>query len=32
MHRYNKKVEDVDMIILATSTPDIPFPLVLVLV
>ncbi|SDZ45143.1 ketoacyl-ACP synthase III [Bacillus sp. 166amftsu] len=26
MHRYNKKVEDVDMIIVATSTPDFPFP------
>ncbi|HEK9099486.1 ketoacyl-ACP synthase III [Bacillus cereus] len=26
MHRYNKKVEDVDLIIVATSTPDFPFP------
>ncbi|MGJ7911993.1 ketoacyl-ACP synthase III [Neobacillus sp. LXY-1] len=26
MKRYNKKVEDVDMIIVATSTPDFPFP------
>ncbi|MEC1722657.1 ketoacyl-ACP synthase III [Schinkia azotoformans] len=26
MHRYNKKVDDVDMIIVATSTPDFPFP------
>ncbi|MGG1397679.1 ketoacyl-ACP synthase III [Bacillus salipaludis] len=26
MQRYNKKVEDVDMIIVATSTPDFPFP------
>ncbi|MFD1203719.1 ketoacyl-ACP synthase III [Sporosarcina contaminans] len=26
MHRYNKKIEDVDMIIVATSTPDFPFP------
>lgn len=26
MHRYNKTVEDVDMIIVATSTPDFPFP------
>ncbi|MEH7116281.1 ketoacyl-ACP synthase III [Neobacillus vireti] len=26
MHRFNKKVEDVDMIIVATSTPDFPFP------
>ncbi len=26
MHRYNKKVADVDMIIVATSTPDFPFP------
>ncbi|HHY73068.1 MAG TPA: ketoacyl-ACP synthase III [Bacillus bacterium] len=26
MQRYNKKVEDVDMIIVATSTPDFQFP------
>ncbi|NRD77107.1 ketoacyl-ACP synthase III [Bacillus sp. BRMEA1] len=26
IHRYDKKVEDVDMIIVATSTPDFPFP------
>ncbi|MFP3919227.1 ketoacyl-ACP synthase III [Lysinibacillus telephonicus] len=26
MQRYNKTVEDVDMIIVATSTPDFPFP------
>lgn len=26
MQRYNKKVDDVDMIIVATSTPDFPFP------
>lgn len=26
MYRYNKTVEDVDMIIVATSTPDFPFP------
>ncbi|MFB1052003.1 ketoacyl-ACP synthase III [Paraliobacillus sp. JSM ZJ581] len=26
MHRYDKKVDDVDMIIVATSTPDFPFP------
>ncbi|MEH7081761.1 ketoacyl-ACP synthase III [Neobacillus drentensis] len=26
MHRYDKNVEDVDMIIVATSTPDFPFP------
>lgn len=26
MRRYNKNVEDVDMIIVATSTPDFPFP------
>lgn len=26
MNRYNKSVEDVDMIIVATSTPDFPFP------
>lgn len=26
MHRYDKTVEDVDMIIVATSTPDFPFP------
>ncbi|WP_153723308.1 ketoacyl-ACP synthase III [Sporosarcina cascadiensis] len=26
MHRYNKSVEDVDMIIVATCTPDVPFP------
>lgn len=26
MDRFNKKVEDVDMIIVATSTPDFPFP------
>ncbi|WP_080873822.1 ketoacyl-ACP synthase III [Oceanobacillus timonensis] len=26
MHRYNKTVEDVDMIMVATSTPDFPFP------
>ncbi len=26
MHRYNKNVEDVDMVIVATSTPDFPFP------
>lgn len=26
MYRYNKSVEDVDMIIVATSTPDFPFP------
>ncbi|CAM5730773.1 ketoacyl-ACP synthase III [Niallia circulans] len=26
MQRYNKKVNDVDMIIVATSTPDFPFP------
>ncbi|UZD46349.1 hypothetical protein OMJ04_22650 [Peribacillus frigoritolerans] len=26
MHRYNKEVKDVDMIIVATSTPDLPFP------
>lgn len=26
MHRFNKNVEDVDMIIVATSTPDFPFP------
>lgn len=26
MHRYNKTVDDVDMIIVATSTPDFPFP------
>lgn len=26
MKRYNKKVDDVDMIIVATSTPDFPFP------
>ena len=26
MQRYNRKVEDVDMIIVATSTPDFPFP------
>ncbi len=26
MHRYNKNIEDVDMIIVATSTPDFPFP------
>jgi 3-oxoacyl-[acyl-carrier-protein] synthase III len=28
MQRYNKKVDDVDMIIVATSTPDFPFPTV----
>ncbi|WP_152658002.1 ketoacyl-ACP synthase III [Oceanobacillus sp. CFH 90083] len=26
MERYNKTVEDVDMIIVATSTPDFPYP------
>lgn len=26
MQRYDKKVDDVDMIIVATSTPDFPFP------
>lgn len=26
IRRYNKKVEDVDMIIVATSTPNFPFP------
>jgi 3-oxoacyl-[acyl-carrier-protein] synthase-3 len=26
MQRYNKKVDDVDLIIVATSTPDFPFP------
>lgn len=26
MHRYDKKVEDVDMVIVATSTPDFSFP------
>ncbi len=26
MHRYDKTVEDADMIIVATSTPDFPFP------
>ncbi|MFS0559873.1 ketoacyl-ACP synthase III [Terribacillus sp. 179-K 1B1 HS] len=26
MQRYNKKVDDVDMVIVATSTPDFPFP------
>ncbi|WP_449536306.1 beta-ketoacyl-ACP synthase 3 [Ferdinandcohnia sp. Marseille-Q9671] len=26
MQRYNKTVEDVDMIIVATGTPDFPFP------
>lgn len=26
IQRYNKTVEDVDMIIVATSTPDFPFP------
>ncbi|WP_153017421.1 ketoacyl-ACP synthase III [Halobacillus sp. KGW1] len=26
MHRYDKQVEDVDMILVATSTPDFPFP------
>lgn len=26
MHRYNKQVNDVDMIIVATSTSDFPFP------
>jgi 3-oxoacyl-[acyl-carrier-protein] synthase-3 len=26
MRRYHKSVEDVDMIIVATSTPDFPFP------
>ncbi|UFT98059.1 ketoacyl-ACP synthase III [Radiobacillus kanasensis] len=26
MLRYNKKIDDVDMIIVATSTPDFPFP------
>lgn len=26
MHRYQKEVEDVDMLIVATSTPDFPFP------
>ncbi|MGX6446326.1 beta-ketoacyl-ACP synthase 3 [Neobacillus sp. K501] len=28
MHRYHKNVDDVDMIIVATSTPDFPFPTV----
>jgi 3-oxoacyl-[acyl-carrier-protein] synthase-3 len=26
MHRYNKSLEDVELIIVATSTPDFPFP------
>ncbi|TDF99195.1 ketoacyl-ACP synthase III [Paenibacillus piri] len=26
MHRFNKRVDDVDLIIVATSTPDFPFP------
>src|SRR5699024_5089995 len=26
MYRYNKNIEDVDMILVATSTPDFPFP------
>lgn len=26
IHKYNKSVEDVDMIIVCTSTPDYPFP------
>jgi 3-oxoacyl-[acyl-carrier-protein] synthase-3 len=26
MHRYNKTVDDVDLILVATSTPDFPFP------
>lgn len=26
VHRYNKNVTDVDMMIVATSTPDFPFP------
>ncbi len=26
IHRHNKSVEDVDMVIVATSTPDFPFP------
>jgi 3-oxoacyl-[acyl-carrier-protein] synthase-3 len=32
MHRYNKIVQDVDMVIVATSTPDFPFPSVACLI
>jgi 3-oxoacyl-[acyl-carrier-protein] synthase-3 len=32
MSRYNKIVEDVDMVIVATSTPDLPFPSVACLI
>ncbi|MFD0675377.1 MULTISPECIES: ketoacyl-ACP synthase III [unclassified Paenibacillus] len=32
LHRYNKTVSDVDLIIVATSTPDFPFPSVAAIV